>query len=72
MINRALLSADLGRAARISYSAIADGSDDIGFDKVVCLQRLQIEIDRNHPLLAAVRIRNGDARHADESDANLV
>ena len=59
-INRHFFSADLGRAARIGERAIADGSDDVGFDEVIGFQRLEIEIDRNHTLLAAIWIGNAD------------
>ena len=40
--------------------------------EVLCLQRFQIQIDRNQPLLAAIRLGNPDARHADEADADRV
>src|SRR5213080_1650677 len=71
-INRHFFSADLGRAAWIGKRAIADGSDDIGFDEVVGFQRLEVEIDRNHPLLSAIWVGNADSGHTDQSDANLV
>src|SRR5207245_10708024 len=71
-INRHFFTADLRRAAWIGKRAIADGSDDIGFDEVVGFQRLEIEIDRNHPLLSAVWVGNTDSGHTDQSDANMV
>src|SRR5204862_383243 len=71
-INRHFFSADLGRAAWIGKRAIADGSDDIGFDEVVGFQRLEVEIDRNHPLFSAIWVGNADSGHTDQSDANLV
>src|SRR5438874_7065754 len=71
-INGHFFSADLGRAAWIGKRAIANGSDDVGFDEVVGFQRLEIEIDRNHPLLSAIWVGNADSRHTDQPDANLV
>src|SRR5438445_11083937 len=71
-INRHFFSADLGGATWIGQGAVADGSDDICLDKVVCLQRLEVEIDRNHPLLPDLWVGNADSRHTDQSDANLV
>src|SRR4029077_14466450 len=64
--------ADLGRAAWIGKRAIADGSHDIGFDEVVGFQRLEVEIDGNHPLLSAIWVGNADSRYTDQPDANLV
>ena len=49
-----------------------DGVHDVLGRKVLRLQRLQIEIDRNQPLLAAVRPGDGGALHRDEADADLV
>src|SRR5207244_2945480 len=71
-INRHFFSADLGRAAWIGKRAIADGSDDIGFDEVIGFQRLEVEIDGDHPLLSAIWVGNADSGYTDQSDANLV
>ena len=60
--HRVLGRAELGRARRQDQVLQVDRVDDVGRRQPARLQRLHVEVDRDQPVLAAVRERNRDAR----------
>ena len=58
--------ADLGGAGRQHDVLLAEGGDDVGRGQPLRLEQALVQIDHHLALLAAVRVRDGRARHRDE------
>jgi len=71
-VDRVLERAKLSRAAGKDERLVVDRGRDIALRQVFFLKFSRIEINRDKSRLATERIRNRDARNADQANPNLI
>ena len=71
-LDRVLELADLRRARRQDQVLRADRVDDVGSGEAARLQRVEVEVHLDLPLLAAVRVGDGRALDRREPRADAV